>query len=466
MAKRNLREAPISYPEGSPERMDPRTERQFGSEESLYAKNPAFKRGVSDVERLASKRFQNIVSKARQAHGKETMGSQSEIRSLFMQIARKVTEIQALEAPHKRFLKQLALQTAIEKTGIRENWYQFELYLGNDTGDDAFGGVQAQEQGQEQPRERPEPEFQYTPKQRKQRKTTPDFEKYGEQAFDPDFPTEEEEFQQHVQMRNLTNAITQGEAKKGHYYFEEPSIKSQIDRKNPRLSSLYSQLMTMLDLSYFTMQDMIDMAIETGAGVAGSVKVTKADKLPAPKDDEEDGDEEESNNNEMSDLEPDEDAPDTKIIAQGLIFPILLHETIKGIEEASTREQFRKTEPGYRGEVYGQTDTFGNEIMQIQIGPEIVDALREALPMEALENQKLNPWFKRLLYQKSPKEFLNLMSLVISDNPKDNDKAKLEMKEILRDAMSDLEEYEEYEKEREEEKRKSEDNDLDSFLSL
>jgi hypothetical protein len=40
-----------------PERMDPRLERKLGSPESLYAKNPALRKGVADVERLVSSRF-------------------------------------------------------------------------------------------------------------------------------------------------------------------------------------------------------------------------------------------------------------------------------------------------------------------------------------------------------------------------------------------------------------------------
>lgn len=426
MAKRNIKEAPISYPEGFPERMDPNTERKLGSPESLYAKNPAFKRGVADVERMASKRFADIVRKARQSTGRETLGDTSEIRALFMQMYSTVREIMRLESPHKLFLKNLALRVAAEKTGIDKDWFQYELSLGQEETDFSV------------------PNFKLKPDERKERKNVPDFEKYGEQAFDPDFPTEEEEFQQHVQMRNIANAITQGEAKKGHYYFQEPSIKSEIDRKDPRLADLYNKLMSMLDISYFTMEDFIEMATQTGQGVAGSVNLEDAD--------------EEGEEGGMGD---EDDAPDTKIVAQGIIFPILVHEIIKGIEEAPTREQFRDTEPGYSKEVYGQTDTFENEIMQIRIGPEVVEALRNVLPNEAIENPKVNPWFKKLLYSKKPKEFLNLMSLVISDDSRDIEKAKVEMKEIAREAMVLQREYEEYKKENE---IKPEDDDIQGFL--
>jgi hypothetical protein len=40
-----------------PERMDPNLERKLGDPESLYAKNPAMKKGTQDVQRLISQRL-------------------------------------------------------------------------------------------------------------------------------------------------------------------------------------------------------------------------------------------------------------------------------------------------------------------------------------------------------------------------------------------------------------------------
>ena len=66
-----------------------------------------------------------------------------------------------------------------------------------------------------------------------------------------------------------------------------------------------------------------------------------------------------------------EEKPDTKIMATGLIFPILCHEIIKGLEEAKGRHGL-PSEPGMRQKVLGQTDILSNEPMQLRIGPEIV----------------------------------------------------------------------------------------------
>ena len=51
----------------------------------------------------------------------------------------------------------------------------------------------------------------------------------------------------------------------------------------------------------------------------------------------------------------DEDKPDTKIVAEGLIFPILCHEIIKGIKAANARHGLPK-DAGMRQKVKAQVD--------------------------------------------------------------------------------------------------------------
>jgi hypothetical protein len=117
------------------------------------------------------------------------------------------------------------------------------------------------------------------------------------------------------------------------------------------------------------MEQMIEMMSRTGQGVAGKVKLSNADS------DDEGGDE-----------GGDEGAPDTKISATGLIFPILCHEIIKGLEEAKGRHGLPK-EPGLRQKVQAQVDTLANEPMQLRIGPEIVERLETHYPIQCLTNQ-------------------------------------------------------------------------------
>ena len=62
MKKYKIYEAPIDYGD-YPERMDPNLERKVGSPESLYAKNPAFRKGAADVERLIGTRFKEVIDR-------------------------------------------------------------------------------------------------------------------------------------------------------------------------------------------------------------------------------------------------------------------------------------------------------------------------------------------------------------------------------------------------------------------
>ena len=159
--------------------------------------------------------------------------------------------------------------------------------------------------------------------------------------------------------------------------------------------------MSINDFLYFTMEQMIEMMSQTGQGVAGKVELKN--------NDDEDGDEGE---------EGEEEKPDTKIVAEGMIFPNLCHEIIKGLEEAKGRHGLPK-DPSLRQKVQGQVDTLSNEPMQLRIGPEIVEKLRFALPDEMYDesNKGLINWFHKLLYQIPEQEFLEIISKeeIVSD---------------------------------------------------
>ena len=257
------------------------------------------------------------------------------------------------------------------------------------------------------------------------------------QSFDIDVETDEEQFQSEVDKRNVINLIIQGEAKKGHYSFMKPSYMSRIAQIDPQLPTLYRQIMAAADLMYFTMEQMIEMMSQTGQGVAGKVEIQDAD--------EDEGGEE---------------GPDTKIVAGGLIFPILLHEIIKGLEEAPAREQFADMDPERAANVMGQTDVLANEPMQLRLGPAVVELIKYALPDDMFEpeNAGLNPWFKRELYKIPAKEFLDLIGDAISENKTEKDRAKKRFTEVMKKAQEAKKEYDDYNAGKDQE-------DMDDFLA-
>lgn len=406
MRKYKLKEAPVDYGD-YPERMDPNLERKLGSPESLYAKNPAFRGGAGDVERLVGKRFKEVVDRVRDAFDQPNLSSEQVKRQIMMQMMTLTQRIISIESQHNEELVELALELALEETGTERDWYEYDLTLG---GTPPSAG-----------------EFQMKQKEK------PKFEM--PQSFDIDVETDEEQFQSEVDKRNIINLIIQGEAKKGHYSFMKPSYMNRIAQIDPQLPTLYRQVMAANDLLYFTMEQMIEMMSQTGSGVAGKMELQDAD-----------------------DEGGDEDAPDTKIVAGGLIFPILLHEIIKGFEEAPAREQFSQMDPERAANVMGQTDILSNEPMQLRLGPAVVEMIKYSLPDEMFEDPTLNPWFKRELYKIPAKEFLNLIGDAISENDTEKNRAKKKFTEVMKAAQEAKKEYDDFNAGKDQE-------DMDDFLA-
>ena len=417
----------------TPERMDPNLERKLASPENLYAQNPSMKRGVADVQRLVSKRFQKVADKLRQVTGIQDLSSKQVQGMVYNEMMRKIPNIMRIEAAHKDELIQLAIDASLEEGEVPEGWYQIEAHLGEmpDTSD-----------------------FRYQPEEPEDEEDDDDEEKENPKipSFDIEDLTDEEELELEKHKRNIINAIVQGAAKKGHYLFQKPEIKARLDAIDPSLYRDYLGIMAINDFLYFSMEQMIEMMSQTGQGVAGKVSLEDAD------DDEEEGGEEEEG----------EEQPDTKIVATGMIFPILCHEIIKGLEEAKGRYGHSKN-LDIRNKVRGAVDVLSNEPMQLRIGPEIVEKIRFALPDEMFEdsNKGLINWFQILLYQVPAKEFLEIVGNAISEDQSKVKKATSRFEEIMKEAMEMKEEFENYKEENDIESDDSDDDDeegLDDFL--
>jgi hypothetical protein len=410
-----------------PERMDPSLERKLASPDSLYAQNPALKKGVADVQRLVSQRFGKVADKLKEVTGIQNINSKQIQQMIYMEQMAKLQNIMRIEAAHKDELIQLAIDASLEEGEVPEGWYQIEGHLGEQPSTD---------------------DFRYQPEEPEDEEED-DEEKLEIPSFNVEDLTDEEELELEKHKRNIINAIIQGAAKKGHYIFQKPDVKARLDAIDPSLYRDYLGIMAINDFMYFTMEQMIEMMSQTGQGVAGKVSLDDAD------DEGEEGEEGGGG----------EEQPDTKIVAEGLIFPILCHEIIKGLEEAKGRHGHSKN-PDIREKVRGAVDVLSNEPMQLRIGPEIVEKLRHAMPNEIFEesNKGLINWFHILLYQIPAQEFLEIIGNAISEDASKVKKSTSKFREIMKEAMTMKEEFEEY---KEEEGIDSEDEDdgLDDFFS-
>jgi hypothetical protein len=209
--------------------------------------------------------------------------------------------------------------------------------------------------------------------------------------------------------------------------------------------------MAINDFLYFSMEQMIEMMSQTGQGVAGKVSLENNDDSEGG---EEGGDEEGEG----------EEKPDTKIVAVGMIFPILCHEIIKGLEEAKGRHGHSQNK-SIRDKVRGAVDVLSNEPMQLRIGPEIVEKFRHALPDEMFDdsNKGLINWFQILLYQIPAQEFLEIIGNAISEDESKVKKATSKFTEIMKEAQNLKSEYEDY-KEDNDIEDEDEDDGLDDFF--
>jgi hypothetical protein len=392
-----------------PERMDPNLERKLASPENLYAQNPAMKKGPEDVQRLVSNRFQKVAEKLSQVTGIDNLSSQQTQGMIYQEMMRKLPSIMRIEGQHREELEELAKEAALEETEVPADWYEIEALLNRQPINTGNFRMKPEDEEEEEEDENKTPEI---------------------PSFDVEDLTDEELLELEKHKRNIINAIIQGAAKKGHYLFQKPDIKARLDEIDPSLYRDYLGIMAINDFMYFSMEQMIEMMSQTGQGVAGKVEL---------KDNDDEGEEGEEG----------EEKPDTKIVAEGMIFPILCHEIIKGIEEGKGRHGLPK-DPSLRQKVQGQVDVLSNEPMQLRIGPEIVEKIRFALPDEMYEesNKGLINWFHTLLYQIPAQEFLEVIGQAISEDESKVKKATARFKEIMKEAQqlkSDFEDYQEEE---------------------
>lgn len=402
---KTISEAPVDYGD-RPERMDPRLERKLADPENPYAK--ALKGGTGDVERLVGARFKKVVDKLRDATGIQRL-TPDQLQNLILgEMMGDVGRTISIESGNKEQLEALAKKICLDETEVDEDWFKIEAFLNREAIDTS--------------------DFKINPSKKK-----PQFK--PSDNFEADKLTDEELFELEKSKRHIINAIIQGTAKRGHYIFQKPEVKAELDAIDPSLYPMYLKIMAANDMMYFSMEQLIEMASQTASSVAGKVKIE-------------------------SDDDAEEDEPDTTIKAHGLIFPILCHEIIKGIEEAKGRHGLPK-DMELAQDVMGQTDSLSQEPMQLRIGPEIVEKIRFALPAEIFEpeNKGLINWFQTELYELPAKEFIEIISNVVSENEADNRKGIKIFNELLKKAKEKKGGYDDFKPDNNED-----DEDFDSFL--
>lgn len=416
LIRKIVKEAPMDFGDYQ-ERPHRRTQQKIEDPEGIYAKNRAFKGGVSDVERIASKRFKEVVDYVKRYFGTTQNLTDPQVKSSIQtQQMMAVRQAMQIEPGVREQLRDLALEIAAKEEGWMPDSMSLEdaLEQGFIVKKEVDGGVIYEFEfinmftslGEEPI----DPgQFQMSAEEKKKLELPPNF------SFDIDELTPEEQRQLEIEKRNVINAIIMGKGKRGQYAYQ--MYKNRLDEIDPRLYPLYNKIMGANDLMYFTDEDLIEALGGNAAGAAGKMNPSDGDD-----DEEEQGGDEEGNGNDT-------------YFANGLIFPILLHELFKSFSIIQGREQWRGMDPDMAMSVIGQTDTMQNEPMNFRVGAELVRKMRTLLPEELIlnpNNKIYIPYFEKILYGIPAEDFLkNIIANIISEIPSDNEKVKRRFEEIL-----------------------------------
>ena len=416
--KKNIHEAPIDYGD-YPERMSPDIERRIAAGETPLSKNPAFPNieagqvPTTFEELVASKRFKDVVDKVKRYTGQQNISGQNALMQLQMAMMGAVQDLFRIQANHKEYLENLAIDLVRKEMGVRPDQLQYEAKLVGMGGIDMSG---FSKEGEEPSEEEVESNF-----------------KEKEEDLE-DFISAFERFDIEKAKRRFINALIQGSSKKGHYMFE--LVREELDRIDPRLLNLYGIVMSINDLMYWVLpEQMMDMMMSQ-SGVGGKEEVNIETDPPTVK-------------------------------AQGLFFPILVHELIKGTMEV-LGTQGLPDDPKQAEMVMSSTDTLANEIWDLRIGPVLWEKFLAAYPERLFDEDK--KFIQSYLFARfsalSADEFFKLAKMILRGDAKATsilDKMVTEIVNHLNNVHGD-EDGEDYSDEDDDTMGPDDLSDLDDFL--
>lgn len=356
IVKKHLMEMAMDLPPGSEPHPD--ITRKLATGDTGYKSEHLPQTDRPDMnfqELLASDRYKQVIEKLSHYVGRDvrlrTIEDFLPLRSLALNALRNILMI---EAQHKEQLEQLAVELVKEQMGIPDDAFIFDAKLIQ------MGELGAQIQQQQQ---QPEQEINIQ----------------GEE----DLLNRLENLDLEKAKRRFINGMVQGSAKRGHYMFHYVEDKLVEITGSDTLVNNYGIVMSINDASYWQAgDDMIDMMMKMDIGQAGEEEVDRNTEPPTIK-------------------------------ARGVMFPVLVHELIKGVMEIFALQGL--PEVGAE-EVLKSEDLPEKEIWDLRLGPSIWDRVREQFPEEILidENKKeLQNYLLTSIFSLPANEFIVFMMEVL-----------------------------------------------------
>lgn len=361
----------IEYDPEHPERMNPGLERRLSSGEHIFGRSkslPVGSEAQNYSEKIASQRFKEIINKVKRYHGVQNISP-----NMMQQMFQIMGEVSRIESNHKEALERLAVNIVSEEFDLPEQMLEATL-----TPPGSPLSIEPDEEDEEE-------------------------EDYGSEFETPKQPKSAqrmEELELEVDKRRVINALMQGAAKKGHYIFH--MVADELDAIDPRLMGLYGKLMSLADFQYWVIPD------STMTGQVGGVEKIewrKAEK-PENKDEEED----------MEDINVEEGDEIPVVVAKAWIFPLLVHELIKGtLELSAINWADGHLDFDEQKEVIEKADTPEGEIWGMRLGPGMWEKFIDCI---GTENYDIKQWLFRELTKLPANEFHSFMKEILSGSQK------------------------------------------------
>ena len=206
-----------------------------------------------------------------------------------------------------------------------------------------------------------------------------------------------DELKPKIKRRRLTNAMMHGAARKSQNLHH---LDDQLRDENPQLGRNYANVMAANDANYFLIDDeTIKREGESGVH-AGNVRV------------------------DLSNPEK------PKIIAQGMIFPILLHELSKGVVELMSLWSLPE-DSDVRKYVLDKTDNLDSETNDIRLGTKIWEKFVAQIPVD---NQEVISLAWNMAQELPDSEFNSMIEGLIEGRGD----AQNKVRRIAEDALDEL----------------------------
>ena len=415
LVKQNLQEMPIDF--DGPERPDPDVERdlQRGDTPLSIVPTPETNRADQNFfELLASERYRDVVERVRQItdyHGPIAGRSIGPLGGMMMHAH---SQIITLESEHKEALIAMAIEVVKKEMGLPEDIEEYINFIVDLKSPNLEGFNRG---GQISPPKQETPNVQdaeilsddeiaeITPENREM-----EMELFQDvQNIDTTQELEESKYR-------LIKAIIAGASKKGHWMYKQLRTRLREITGSDTLFNLYGVMMSVNDLNYWQF-DKSMLRMSTVAGRVDIVRPTQSD------DNQEDddmmnnmgGDEDEDEDEDFTPQDERIDPRKTNIIVQGVNFPVLVHELLKGLMKTFAIQGQPKKDMFV--DVREKQEKLEYEIWDLRLGPSIWRRLNDSFPEDVLEdhNRELQNYIMTEIFKLPAKKFLVLMKEVMGE---------------------------------------------------